>query len=155
MPAMSFQKRFVPAVELGGLVRELQNADGLTERDALRELRSEFPEYDDVRPKYQTIRARRKDGHDPKPGDTLYLYTGMRTKACRKLGEVRCRSVHRVAITSAGDLKIGGTSAGPRYRQMIAKADGFEPVHQTAFGEMLAWFERVHGLPFRGVLIRW
>ena len=35
--------------------------------------------------KRQTIRAYRKDGRDPKPGDPLYLFTGMRTTACRRL----------------------------------------------------------------------
>ncbi len=35
--------------------------------------------------KRQTIRAYRKDGRDPKRGDKLYLFTGMRTKACRPL----------------------------------------------------------------------
>lgn len=35
--------------------------------------------------KRQTIRANRKDGRDPKQGQPLMLYTGMRTKSCVKL----------------------------------------------------------------------
>lgn len=42
--------------------------------------------------KRQTIRAKRKDCRDPKEGQTLYLYTGMRSKGCRKLGEAPCLS---------------------------------------------------------------
>ena len=88
--------------------------------------------------KRQTIRAYRKGGRDPKPGDTLYLYTGMRTKQCRKLGEVRCQSAWPIRIYK------------PRNRrnqialQVLALAV-----------EMLGWFERVHGLPFEGLVIRW
>ena len=37
--------------------------------------------------KRQTIRALRKDGKNPRPGQKLYLYTGMRTKYCRKCGD--------------------------------------------------------------------
>ena len=32
----------------------------------------------------------------------------------------------------------------------IAKADGF-----GSWEEMLDWFEKTHGLPFEGLLIRW
>ena len=49
-----------------------------------------FAEAVETGEKRQTIRRRRADGHDPKAGDPLYLYTGMRTKACRKLATVRC-----------------------------------------------------------------
>lgn len=43
--------------------------------------------------KKHTIRACRKDGRDPRPGEVLYQYTGMRTKGCRKLREDICRVV--------------------------------------------------------------
>jgi hypothetical protein len=101
--------------------------------------------------KRQTIRKRRKDGRDPKPGDTLYLYTGMRTKACRKLGEAVCTRVQEVAF---GRMVMGGQRGtwfqGPGYLKSIAKRDGFETKE-----EMLDWFEKTHGLPFEGLLIRW
>lgn len=100
--------------------------------------------------KRQTIRAMRKDGRDPKPGDTLYLYTGMRTKACWKFGEARCKSVERIQIRVA-NIAVGDRpgSTGSQC-DAVAVADGF-----ADFGEMLAWFEKTHGLPFEGLLIRW
>lgn len=105
--------------------------------------------------KCQTIRALRKDGRDPKPGERLFLYTGMRTKACRKLGEVECRAVDRVVIGPSGIGFEGPSFIEPLARTSVgadiaAKEDGFEN-----FAEMRAWFEKVHGLPFDGLLIRW
>ena len=46
--------------------------------------------------KRQTIRKPRK--YPTKPGDTLYLYTALRTKWAKKLREVTCKSVHRIYI---------------------------------------------------------
>ena len=83
MPALNFQKQFADAVESG-----------------LFDLRGE-PRPDrliGVRPKLQTIRLYRKDERDPKPGQTLYHFTGMRTKQCRRLGEAECTSVMPVEI---------------------------------------------------------
>lgn len=95
--------------------------------------------------KRQTIRAPRKDGRDPKPGDTLYLYTGMRTKACRKLGEVVCSGVLRVRIG------LGGPEGSSMDEAItFAQADGFRD-----WLAMRQWFERTHGLPFEGFLIQW
>ena len=54
--------------------------------------------------KRQTIRKLRKDGRDPKVGDALYLYTGMRTKKCRKLGIAPCESVQPIEIDEYGCL---------------------------------------------------
>ena len=131
MPALNFQKQFVAAVESGK--------------------------------KCQTIRALRKDGRDPKPGDTLYLYYGMRTKQCRKLGEVECKSVDRIEILGiprpwswteprillhprpALTLQILASEA-----EEYARADGF-----SGFDAMHDWFQKTHGLPFEGFLIRW
>jgi len=101
--------------------------------------------------KRQTIRAYRKGGRDPKVGDTLYLYTGMRTKACRKLGEATCRSVMHFAIQPPMIvLGIGAFGTSDRKMKALARRDGFNSV-----SEMIRWFERVHGLPFEGLLIRW
>jgi hypothetical protein len=48
--------------------------------------------------KRSTIRRRRKDRRDPKPGQTLYLFTGMRTKSCRRLLETRCERVRPINL---------------------------------------------------------
>ena len=104
--------------------------------------------------KRQTIRAYRKDKHDPKPGDTLYLYTGMRSKACRKIGEARCKKVYEITLCERyRDPSIGTLMAGsglPGSIDSLARLDGFK--NPT---EMFDWFEKTHGLPFEGLLIKW
>lgn len=105
--------------------------------------------------KRQTIRKVRK--RPIKVGDTLYLYTGMRTKKCRKLGEVVCSEVFGIEIDEYGclwrDCKDHTDSLRVVYAPelgYIAHDDGFR-----SYEEMRAWFEKIHGLPFSGVLIRW
>ena len=106
--------------------------------------------------KRQTIRAFRKDKRDPQPGQTLYLYTGLRTKACRKLGESVCTSVELIGIGALGINILEpapgrpGTTMVQRDPKAMALADGF-----ISWEAMRAWFRATHGLPWRGVLIRW
>ena len=99
--------------------------------------------------KCQTIRAYRKDGRDPKPGDTLYLYTGQRTRRCRKLGEAVCKSTERVGISDLGII-VGDDLPPCDERDAIAVADGFSNEWR-----LIQWFKKTHGLPFEGLLIRW
>jgi len=100
--------------------------------------------------KSQTIRAPRKK--PIKEGDTLYLYTGMRTKNCIKLNEVICDSVLDFNIHMDG----WGCDVGPCMVRdkdelnKLARADGFED-----WFEMVRWFIYNHGLPFKGNLILW
>lgn len=87
-----------------------------------------------------------------KPGDTLYLYTGMRTKQCRLLNKARCGRVRTLKIDN-NFIKIEGEVycfAGTAAAHEFAKADGF----RDWFG-MLDWFRNRYGLPFEGVLIQW
>lgn len=98
--------------------------------------------------KSQTIRATRK--RPIKFGDTLYLYTGMRTNVCRLIRAVRCRQTSAVAISENAQLKIDGRTQQPGERERFARADGFED-----YAQMIAWFEKTHGLPFVGDLIVW
>lgn len=105
--------------------------------------------------KRQTIRAYRKDGRDPKVGQTLYLYTGLRTKQCRKLGEAQCLLANGISIGSNGGMiwyppNIKGVHMGDVKRRRIARLDGF-----GSYVEMIEWFDKTHGLPFEGQLIRW
>lgn len=101
------------------------------------------------RQKRQTIRAegKRKHAH---PGDRLQLYTGMRTKACRKLTEAECTSTHEIEIRDRSELRIDGISQTPTEQEQLALADGFDSLQ--AFHD---FFQSVHGLPFKGRLIRW
>jgi len=99
--------------------------------------------------KRQTIRAKRKDGRNPRVGDVLHLFTGQRTKSCRKLGEVKCKSVKQITIDEYG-ININGHWLGVFERQEMAVADGFR-----AFYEMKEFFDKEHGLPFEGLLYKW
>ncbi len=109
--------------------------------------------------KRQTVRALRKDGRAHcKVGDRLRLYTGMRTKGCRLLGEATVLSVEPVLIEGTC-MSVNGT---PLFSSILsrdqpgqtdnefAEADGF-----GGFMEMADWFQQIHGLPFSGVVIRW
>lgn len=112
--------------------------------------------------KRQTIRAYRKDRRDPKVGQTLYLWTGLRRPGARKLGEKVCLSVYSVMLldpstTAFSPVRMGNDSV-PRAlfdldydeREALADRDGF-----LGAADMLRWFDKVHGLPFRGLVIRW
>jgi hypothetical protein len=114
--------------------------------------------------KAQTIRAPRKDGRVPQPGQTAYLYTGMRSSACRKLGEGRIIEAKNILIDEDGafisDVSLPLCDALANdgaykvltegKRDVFAQADGF-----TDWQEMVSWFRATHGLPFVGHLIMW
>lgn len=100
--------------------------------------------------KRQTIRAKRRDGRNPHPGDTLYLYTGLRTKQCRKLGAAKCTSVQEVVITRHGPI-LAGRHLGCDEASELAAKDGF-----SCYGDMADFFfDKEHDLPFWGLLIEW
>lgn len=99
--------------------------------------------------KRQTIRARRQDGRDPKPGDKLFLFFGLRTKGCRRLGEAVCINTAAVLIDRYR-IVLGASEMTPAGEEALARADGFE----TA-ADLRRWFEAEHGLPFWGLLIQW
>lgn len=125
MPALNFQDRFAALVESGQ--------------------------------KQQTIRAPRK--RPIEVGDRIYLYTGMRTQQCRKLGEGIVTSVELIRLDRRG-CSVGSESPHPlrgagvwlteKALDRLGRADGF-----AGRATLLDWFDRVHGLPFTGVLIRW
>ena len=96
--------------------------------------------------KCQTIRAPRKRPF--KVGDTLYLYTGMRTKGCRKLREVRCSRMAHISIYS-NCYEATGIDAAESLDEFAAR-DGF-----SSWVKMRDWFRQRYGLPFEGVLIEW
>jgi len=100
--------------------------------------------------KHQTIRALRKDGRNPKPGDTLYLYTGQRTTGCRKLGEAICISVEQIGINESFDIDMGDRALSIKEETELTRADGFE----DSFS-FYNFFKTNHGLPFFGLLIKW
>ena len=124
--------------------------------------KAQFADDVECRRKRRSIRARRKDGRDPKRGDTLQLYTGMRQKGCRKLGEAPCMRVRPVKVAYdgiyldgrklyCGDAPAYAGGVDPEnYDSDFARADGF-----STFQDMAEFFEKQHGLPFDGLLIEW
>lgn len=98
--------------------------------------------------KRTTIRKNRK--RNPKPGELLYLYTGMRTKQCRKLREESCKSIKPIYIDDAF-VTLDGKKIDWDVVHTIAVADGFKGIK-----DFLNFFDAEYGLPFDdGVLIEW
>lgn len=101
--------------------------------------------------KRQTIRAIRKDKRLPaKRGAVIALYTGMRTRGCRRLGYAMCENVRPIKITEGVVFCDDGWIRTPEQLEAFARADGF-----MDWADMLAWFKKTHGLPFSGHLIEW
>lgn len=96
--------------------------------------------------KRQTIRQTARC----KSGDKLQLYTGMRHKNCRKLGDAVCEAVWPITITAEGFDVGTGPSRGEIGNAAFAKIDGFD-----SWADLTAFFQKYYGLPFEGVLIRW
>jgi hypothetical protein len=99
--------------------------------------------------KRQTIRA---VGKRPAPavGDMIRLYTGMRTKQCRRLCDVRVRAVLDIRIAPTGRIYTSGIELDSIERVCLAVNDGFSSVK-----DFIEFFRVTHGLPFKGRLIMW
>jgi hypothetical protein len=113
--------------------------------------------------KAQTIRAHGKRRH-ARPGETLQLYYGMRTRQCRLIATRECASVHRIVIqvgrTGVDYMILDGTILGPRQMRGLAYDDGFGRGDTPALADMAAFWMAEHGkdrheIKFEGVLIRW
>lgn len=91
--------------------------------------------------KCTTIRRRRKRA--TRPGETLMLYTGMRTKECVKFADAACVAVTPIVIWP--EKRLMGASPENIFSLsltvQIAKRDGFEALH--AFFE---FFRKHYGL---------
>lgn len=96
--------------------------------------------------KRQTIRK----GHRIKIGDRLFLYTGQRTKRCRKLGEAVAQEVYDIVILNDDTIDFDYVLLIGIEKEQLAKDDGFE-----CAADMIEWFKYTHGLPFVGQVIRW
>jgi hypothetical protein len=104
--------------------------------------------------KNQTIRNVRK--YPIKPGETLYLYYGMRTKYCKKLKEVICTQIFVITITksyirlrTSENVKGFKIDTQPDL-DIFAQGDGFKD-----WEEMKRWWTLTHALPWVGQLIHW
>jgi len=172
MPALNFKKEFVPAVLRGiygsdrhtcyqGLKLINKNtkwAAPLSEREYLIEINKFIDTHfvGESMPKKQTIRATRKRPF--KQDDTLYLYTGMRTKNCVKLGSVSAKKVRNVFMihemfglqikVGFDDLIVEDFESPTLLR--IANAAGFDTID-----EMRNFFVKDKYDEFEGQLITW
>lgn len=96
--------------------------------------------------KMQTIRRTARC----KPGDDLQLYTGQRTKECRKLRDATCIDVTYVGLTERG-VSLGTVDRFPRDVDEFARLDGF-----FDYADMWKWFsEHYKTNSFTGYVIRW
>ena len=93
--------------------------------------------------KTSTIRLFAKTA-PPVKGDRLKLYTGMRTKKCRKLREVICQDCCPIFITE-DDIQLNGISRSPGEQNSLAFHDGFNNA-----AELRAFFRKTYGLPLPG-----
>ncbi len=117
--------------------------------------------------KPHTIRAARKGrSRHARIGEKVFLYFGMRTKHCRKLGEGTCHKTLPILITEkyiriysedkSSYMDLVGITA-----DRLAWKDGFRPEgHLTfhcsgAFDLMTRYWKLNGGLPFEGFIIYW
>jgi len=98
--------------------------------------------------KRQTIRAWRK--YPIRTGQILYLYTRLRTKLARRIGMYVCFSAQSIVINEDSFTIDGLLITNKKRLNLFAVKDGFE-----SWNDMISWFKKTHGLPFRGQLIKW
>jgi len=114
--------------------------------------------------KTQTIRAHRK--RHARVGEHIQLYTGMRTKNCRKIiADPICARVDEIIMPENcwsfdrdyEPITINGIPITLYELEAFALADGFRSSeHFSASYAMRRFWNRYHGLGrFEGVVIRW
>lgn len=105
--------------------------------------------------KQQTIRAPRTGrSRHARPGETLQLYTAMRTKYCTLIGRAKCLSITPVTINLPHYIvTIGDETFAQKWDWLndFAKADGFP--NWKAMWDF--WWKTHPKEPFSGMLIRW
>ena len=99
-----------------------------------------------------------------KVGSTAYLFTGMRTKACKLLGYSEIVRCDHITIgrkdNGMANIKLGSRQLSVIAANDIARRDGFDTAE-----DMVEWFEATYKLPinrtgcahdvFDGFLIEW
>ena len=103
--------------------------------------------------KAQTIRVDRKKPGHVRPGGTLQIFTGLRTRQARLLGHATCASVGPIFLNFSDNAVMIGPEVLQGWEALdgFARQDGFE-----GWLEMRAFWVDMHGKDdFTGVLIRW
>lgn len=103
-----------------------------------------------ARTKLQTIRQSQRC----KAGDPMQLYTGLRTKAAKKImPDVKCEVVYPLRIHADKVVFQAGqchTLRAPADLERFANDDGFE-----TWQDLVDFFHDHYALPFNGYLHRW
>jgi len=97
--------------------------------------------------KGQTLRLPRK--RPTQPGDRLRLYTEQRTKGRRSRREGTCTQVLPIHL-DRDSVRVSGMRLSETALTWLALAEGFESGEQ-----LLAFFDRLYGLPVDLELIAW
>lgn len=115
--------------------------------------------------KRQTVRGYRR--RNPRIGEKLQLYTGLRRRTCRKLIEKDpiCTRIDEIEIeispekaAKIASIVINGIPLSQKEIGDFARADGFKngPLGWTAVHAMGSFFKKYHGFgTFNGVVIHW
>lgn len=130
--------------EIDGVDR-IEGGDGM--KTVVKMFKPEFAELVRLGKKRQTIRPTPK--RMPQRGDVVSLRCWADKPYRSKhviLGQGRITWVSMVDITENGIV----VNSYSEPCDDIARADGFEN-----FFEMREWFDREHGLPFKGIMITW
>lgn len=133
MPAWSFQTRFRFAL-LNGFA----------------EIAGEPPPFPGHLSKRQTIRARRRDGLDPRPGERVRVWVAQRTPERELLGTTPPVRRFAIAIAHPGAIILEGHRLAPGVITRLAHRDGFEGADA-----LVVFLEDFHGFPFEGFVFRW
>lgn len=108
--------------------------------------KKEFAEMVAAGTKNHTIREKLRC----KSGDKLQLYTGQRTKECRKLADAICVATDTVEITPYGPI-FGEPGWWPKDKDKFAENDGFK-----SYDDMYDFFCSDHEREnFYGFIIMW
>lgn len=112
---------------------------------------AQFAERVESGEKRQTIRQFRRDGKRLRPGDTVKLYTGLRTRNTRLLRTTTVESVSRIRMhVDESVIEIDGARLTTGEAHGFAQLDGFESA-----AEMFRWFVDQYGADFDGYCVRW
>lgn len=133
MVAYSFKARFAEPILVGLGARRMHN----------------------VNPKQQTVRAIEKKRH-ARPGELVQLYTGLRTRSVRKLGEAVCTLTAAIKIEFpsifAANIYIDDFSLTEDETHAFAHDDGFRTID-----DFIEFWDDNHGIEkaFEGIIIYW
>lgn len=113
-----------------------------------------FVKFIEDRSKTRTIRKKKRC----KPGDPVYLFTNMRRKSCRKLGEGICTDVIKVTIMPK-DV-YGYAILDEKTDEIIETVtEGLDEFAKLlafgSWGSCTKFYEDWHGLPFTGYMHCW